>query len=179
MILHFRFHGFAVRKQSRPPALLLSVSIHQGQAWRTAQSHSCCLEGGVSFPSGWMFLLGPLTLTECTRPDTLGLPRAQVPVHFCLYRRVFLLNRGGVDCQCTDRLRHSHNTLMVIVVITGRKSAGLMAWHASCLPLSELRAVTLWEKGRIKKAVHTEPNILLKLKTSHHSFIWPEGTENK
>ncbi len=67
-----------------------------------------------------MFLLGPLTQTECTRPDTLG-------PHEVGFLCVFVLNRGGVDCQFTDRLRHSQYTLMVIVVSTGRKRAEFVA----------------------------------------------------
>lgn len=51
--------------------------------WR--QSHSCCLQVGVSLPSGSMFLLGPLTQTECTSPDTLGPPRGWVPVRLSVF----------------------------------------------------------------------------------------------
>lgn len=111
------------------------------------QSHSCCLEEGVILPFR-------LNVSPCTANTDwvheAGYPWASPMVGFlcgwvCLYVRVFLLNRGGVDCHFTDTLRHSQYTLMVIVVSTGQKMAGLLAWHASCLPLSVLRAVTLWE----------------------------------
>lgn len=125
-----------------------------GSLVKWKQSLSCFLEVGVSLPSGWMFLLGPLTQTECTRPDTLGPPWGWVPVcvSVCLWvcvctrLRVHVFRkRGGVDCQFTDRLRHSQYTLMVSVLSRGRKRAEFLAWQASCLPLSELTAVTLWE----------------------------------
>lgn len=62
--------------------------------WR--QPHSCCLQVGVSLPSGLISLLGPLTQTECTSPDTLGLPRGWDPVRLSVFvcQRVFVKQRG-------------------------------------------------------------------------------------
>ena len=80
--------------------------------------------------------------------------------------------RGGVDCQSTDRLRHLQNTLMVSVVSTGRKRGEFLARHASCLPLSEPRAVTLWDEKKeeaYKCFILTHNEVL---KTSHHCYVW-------
>lgn len=116
------------------------------KSWR--QSHSCCLQEGVTLPSGWMFLLGLLTRTERAGPSALRSPRSRVPVRlsvFCGQPCFCQTKKGGVDCHFADMLRHSQNTLMVILASAGRGEAGLLAWHASCLPLSWLRAVTLRE----------------------------------
>lgn len=63
----------------------------------------------------------------------------------CMLLFFFSLQREGVDRQFKDRLRHSQYTFRVIVVSTGLRRAEFMAWQANCLPLSELRAVTLWK----------------------------------
>lgn len=116
------------------------------KSWR--QSHSCCLQEGVTLPSGWMFLLGLLTWTERAGPSTLRSPRGRVPARLTVFRgqaSFCRTKKGSVACHFTDMLRHSQNTLMVILASGGRGEAWLLAWHVSCLPLSWLRAVTLRE----------------------------------
>lgn len=130
-----------------------------------------------------MFLLRPLTQTECTRQDTLGPLWVRVPVWLsCVCMWVFRKRGGGVggvDCQFTEWLRHSQYTLMVNVVSTGRKRAEFLARHASCFPLSELRAVILWEaRERQEKQEGWKTYCIgsykvLKLKTSHHGYVRP------
>lgn len=112
----------------------MGAFVRRLKGWR--QSHSCCLQEGVTLPSGWMFLLGPLTRTERAGPSALRSPRGQVPARltvfsgqacFCRTKKKKKKRGGGVDCHFTDMLRHSQNTLMVILASAGRGEAGLLA----------------------------------------------------
>lgn len=129
---------------SAPTTISLSPPGVRFQNW--GQSHSSRLEEGVILP--FTFNASPRAANadwvhEAWTP--LGLPRrsGSCAVECVCAQRCFSLNRGSVDCRFADMLRHSQCTLMVIAVSTGLERARLLAWHSSCLPLSELRAVTL------------------------------------
>lgn len=77
-----------------------------------------------------MFLLGLLTRIERAGPSALRSPRGRVPTRltvFCEQACFCRTKKGGVDCHFTDILRHSQNTLMVILASAGREEAGLLA----------------------------------------------------
>lgn len=94
------------------PQWILGVGafVRRLKSWR--QSHSCCLQEGVTLPSGWMFLLGLLTRTECAGPSALRSPQGRVPARLTVFRRqaCFCWTKKGVLTVTLQTCWDTHRT---------------------------------------------------------------------